>query len=1046
MRKKNLTRWKRGLSLTMAFILTLSLNTSAVLAAETGQTAEPASANETLETGDIAKQGNYTEEDTSAIVTFKDSNLKKALNQALASQSGTVRADDADITENEMASLTELVAENAGITDLNGLEYAVNLENLDLSGNDLSEMSKRLTNIITLFRKFEFTKLKTVDFSNCNLGKYGYGHYYISYLYKSTELVSADLSDNSMEGTFQFVAGAKDSAFDKLEELNLSNNGLTAFWYTTQYSFPSLKKVDLSNNRIWLNENAGDWYEGVVKLGVEKFDVSNQKSLTDLDNAYISGIDSNWTDTYIDNENRVIDFGTTLNSSITFKLQGYGEMQTLSGMIEGADMPVMIASPDTFATNVDNCLFTLELSEGVNEFKLTLTHVSGETADYTIKVTRNVFPEAEDSAGIQDISLQKAICTALNKLDEYKENPLDYTTHVVTKEEMTKLTTLTATNVSNISGIQYAENLTSLSLTGDYTGAVDVSGMNQLTSLKLSGNFEGISGLEASKETLKTLLLTGEYSTVDGIGSLTKLTSLTLQGNFSEVEGLNNLTGLTTLSLRGKFASAVSLQGLEKIKNLTVSPAADGTLPDMSGLQELSTLYIYDCQENIIWQDLTLPKLSSVYLNDCHGTVKLPAISSQASSVYISVKMKQGEDVTIDIGNVNDLSAKYRMSLYPDTYVEKTITLTGNGNSLSNISFSSGGIVKFSETFQAENLTEFSCSSCKIETFPAADALPNVSTLRLSAATLPDNKLPEAVGSMEKLQSLSLSTNGLTDLSSIDLSGCTSLTSVDFSFNSGLKGELDASVLPESIQTLKMYDTRITALTGDWSKFTNLTTLNLQLNYMADFPVDAVKQLTSLKQLNINNNLYTVIPEDTFENSVNLTNVWLGNYMPLVRTENGWEADPDSETGRAIAKLKETVPSVSVSIASGPGTLQIPSGNYSGLVELKTSEGSISGDVFTSSDMALMVPADAEQVTITPRALLEDTVITVDGTEYKTGDDIVIPLSQQVTTVTIKCTNDYSNYLNLDKETTYTLTITAGEYMEEFQPEEGGVYDVEMSL
>ena len=33
-----------------------------------------------------------------------------------------------------MASLTELVAESAGITDLTGLEKAVNLETMDLSG------------------------------------------------------------------------------------------------------------------------------------------------------------------------------------------------------------------------------------------------------------------------------------------------------------------------------------------------------------------------------------------------------------------------------------------------------------------------------------------------------------------------------------------------------------------------------------------------------------------------------------------------------------------------------------------------------------------------------------------------------------------------------------------------------------------------------------------------------------------------------------------------------------------------------------------------
>ena len=70
-------------------------------------------------------------------VSIPDANLKAAINRQLAKQTGSQRADDAAVTEDDMASLTELVAENAGITDLTGLEKAVNLETLDLSGNDL---------------------------------------------------------------------------------------------------------------------------------------------------------------------------------------------------------------------------------------------------------------------------------------------------------------------------------------------------------------------------------------------------------------------------------------------------------------------------------------------------------------------------------------------------------------------------------------------------------------------------------------------------------------------------------------------------------------------------------------------------------------------------------------------------------------------------------------------------------------------------------------------------------------------------------------------
>lgn len=74
-------------------------------------------------------------------VNIPDSNLKAAINRQLAKQTGSQRADDAAVTEDDMASLTELVAEDAGITDLTGLDKAVNLETLDLSGNELSMSS-----------------------------------------------------------------------------------------------------------------------------------------------------------------------------------------------------------------------------------------------------------------------------------------------------------------------------------------------------------------------------------------------------------------------------------------------------------------------------------------------------------------------------------------------------------------------------------------------------------------------------------------------------------------------------------------------------------------------------------------------------------------------------------------------------------------------------------------------------------------------------------------------------------------------------------------
>ncbi len=81
----------------------------------------------------------------SPVVTIPDANLRAAIEVALGKASG------APITVAEMKRLSDLTADDAGISDLNGLEFAANLWSLWLQGNvtDLSPLSG-LTNLTYL--------------------------------------------------------------------------------------------------------------------------------------------------------------------------------------------------------------------------------------------------------------------------------------------------------------------------------------------------------------------------------------------------------------------------------------------------------------------------------------------------------------------------------------------------------------------------------------------------------------------------------------------------------------------------------------------------------------------------------------------------------------------------------------------------------------------------------------------------------------------------------------------------------------------------------
>ena len=79
-----------------------------------------------------------------------DANLRTAVRSALDV------TNDADLTQEAMTTLTELLAGNASISNIAGLEHATNLTKLDLRSNNISGISplSGLTNLTDLWLAF----------------------------------------------------------------------------------------------------------------------------------------------------------------------------------------------------------------------------------------------------------------------------------------------------------------------------------------------------------------------------------------------------------------------------------------------------------------------------------------------------------------------------------------------------------------------------------------------------------------------------------------------------------------------------------------------------------------------------------------------------------------------------------------------------------------------------------------------------------------------------------------------------------------------------
>ena len=91
-------------------------------------------------------------------VNIPDLNLRTAIVETLGKVDATV-----PITLEEIATLTTLIARSKDIRDLTGLEFATNLEVLDIAGNPLSDLSP-LTKLVTL-KLLEFSGESLSDLS-----------------------------------------------------------------------------------------------------------------------------------------------------------------------------------------------------------------------------------------------------------------------------------------------------------------------------------------------------------------------------------------------------------------------------------------------------------------------------------------------------------------------------------------------------------------------------------------------------------------------------------------------------------------------------------------------------------------------------------------------------------------------------------------------------------------------------------------------------------------------------------------------------------------
>lgn len=991
MRKKKFIRWKRCFSLSLALVLALSMDTSAVLAAEISQTTETTKTSETTETGETAliseRRDASTEKDTSAAVTINDENLRKAICNALNKE----YTEGVTITENEMASLTELVAENAGITDLTGLSKAVNLEKLNLGGNPIDDANRyKGSSFGSCFEEFSaYTKLKELNLSKCRLGESNYNSSRYKYnlgtpprsvvaLISSLDsLESIDLSDNGFTSAFSTTGGSSDT----IKKIDLSGNGLNDFSISnyTKELYPALEEINLSDNRIYWDDVV-DSYQAMLEAGVT-IQHDNQKNLSELfmvvqDTGYSGKITSSAANYCYPDENNRIYLGDIVGDSTLIAFANYAKVNTSKTTI--GEEKVTVANYDGIENGMKNTYSLKGLKNGLNEIPVSVMHVSGDVSEYTLVINVTSYApqeETEDSeyVYVKDASVYNALLKSLGQTAGYK----------ITKADLASLTSFSLpSGVTDISWLKYAINLTSLS-----------------------------------------------QSNVSEIYTFTEA---------SAIEELTQLKNLCLLS--SNLEKAPDLSKLTSLTELRITPAADGSLPDCSALTGLKNFYLYRSKDGKLPSGLNaVTGMCTVYLYYTDG-VEFNIKASDVPAKISNIKIYSCTDTTVRFG---DMTGSNSFGIEADTSPNCRVIFdkpeTTPVKSLSyNYDCGTSDVLP-ANLNQLPSLTSLRFYEWAGDDLVWNDGFENLKTV--TSVTINQgkcNQVPKQLASMENLSSLTISSTQIEEFD-VDISK-TKVSSLALGVNQ-LKTMPKGEYLPATLQTLQIYNNKISNMdTVDYSHLTNLKTIVALGNPIYKFPT-FIKSIPNLETLQIQNGKYVDIPVDAFEGMNNLKTLYIGNWLDVyVESYSYGMPNYALVEGTNAAKAIENLRATSTKFKR----LEVEGGsaNYSAIAEILVN----GKPVEVNSEMNLTFAPGTESVEIFVRPYKDDTTITI-GNQTVTGSGTVtLDLADGFNNIAIKSCNDDTNLISQTTETDYNLTIFVGNYLSADDIEEGKYYQVDCSF
>ena len=423
------------------------------------------------------------------IVDIPDANLRAVIAESLGKASGEA------ITSDEMSALTRLYAPNKGISDLTGLEFATNLQTLNLGSESVYIPALFVSGYVNSNAISDFSALSSL-----------------------TNLTWLDLDSSGISDPSALVSAI--SGLPNLQTLELSNNSISDI--SALSSLTNLTSLNLGGV-VYSWSSSG---EVTLRLDNNAIsDVSPLSSLTNLQSLNLSGNDiSDFSP--LSSLTNLTDL-TLIKTTISNHLSSLSSLTGLTHLNLGGNTLLDLSFLSSLTSLTSLNLFVTTISD--------VSALSGLPNLQKLDISYN---------SVSDISALSSL-TSLTWLELGSNSISD----ISSLSNLTNLTSLRLgrNSISNISVLSGLTNLTRLVLS--YNNISDIShlsGLTNLTTLWLPGNsISDISPLANLIEMWQMSLSSNTISDISPLANLARLRYLYLSNNsISDLAPLVSNTGL----------------------------------------------------------------------------------------------------------------------------------------------------------------------------------------------------------------------------------------------------------------------------------------------------------------------------------------------------------------------------------------------------------------------------------------------------------------------------------------------------------------------